>query len=417
MKEYSIYPKDFKSIKQRYNEKKCFIIMPFSNDKNGAYETIKRAIEACGLKYDRSDELRKSLPFINKIISSIASAYYLIVDISGHNANVFYELGIAHTLRDADKVLILKNKETKCPSDLAHINYFEYDDGDYLTLYDHVVNFLKDNHYINDLKELLLLLDIISDNTESNTALAILESEMSTRCFVIINILNNLVDADDKKEICATFTDLYKLIAVYASQQNYVYSIYVKLLCFLLKKTVKEYDLSDFVKVVYSNPVIDEDEHIKVDIMVDLAVELVKSEIYYAELYDWIKLFLRNSSPASLNLSRYKLNIGIIGTKSAKMSEFLINLLETAQNDTLSEHALNLCKVKNIQPAVPLALSILTATENAYVFRSAIDLVTDIGSTAQMIKMFKIFTEKADFISNNQFIIEHINRAKKKMEK
>ena len=172
MKEYSIYPKDFKSIKQRYNDKKCFIIMPFSNDKNGAYETIKRAIEACGLKYDRSDELRKSLPFINKIISSIASAYYLIVDISGHNANVFYELGIAHTLRDADKVLILKNKETKCPSDLAHINYFEYDDGDYLTLYDHVVNFLKDNHYINDLKELLLLLDIISDNTESNTAFA-----------------------------------------------------------------------------------------------------------------------------------------------------------------------------------------------------------------------------------------------------
>lgn len=186
MSSYAVYPKEFKNLKQNINEKMCFIIMPFKEEKNGVYETIKRAVQECGLNYDRSDELKKSSPFINKIISSINSAYYLIVDISDLNANVLYELGIAHTLRDADRVLILKDTQTECPSDLKHITYFSYEKNNTQQLYDNVVNFLKSNHYINDLKELMFLFNICEDNTDSTIALNILQNELPNHCLSLV---------------------------------------------------------------------------------------------------------------------------------------------------------------------------------------------------------------------------------------
>lgn len=120
MSDYAVYPYQFKDSTPKMDLDTCFIIMPFNNTAE-VYKTIQKAIEDCNLKYDRSDSVTTSIPFIHKIINSISKANFLIVDISGNNANVLYELGIAHTLRDMKRVLILKDKETKCPSDLHHI--------------------------------------------------------------------------------------------------------------------------------------------------------------------------------------------------------------------------------------------------------------------------------------------------------
>ena len=416
MHDYAIYPKEFKNLKQKINEKMCFIIMPFKAEKKEVYETIKRAVQACGLNYDRSDELKKSSLFINKIISSITSAYYLIVDISDLNANVLYELGIAHTLRDADRVLILKDTETECPSDLKHINYFSYDKGKNLQLYDHVVNFLKSNHYINDLKELMLLLNIIEDNSDSTHALGVLQNDLSNHCITLVHILNNCIEEVSENEANETLIGLYDLYLKFFSTNPKISQIYLKLICFSLQKLTKNFNLSHFVTIVFSNIDIDIDDFETLNSKTELAVLLLEFDSANKEVYDWIKLFLYKSSPASVDVARYKLHVGIINSKSLRAKDFLLNILEYEKSTTLIEHACNLCKAKSIKESVPFALEILSNTNNPYVFRSAIDLITDVGSVKQQDKMFTIITEQHEMVDKYDFIKIHIKRAEMKRD-
>ena len=418
MNTYAIYPKQFKDLKHKIDETTCFIIMPFHKRRKYVYEKIKEAIHDCGLNYDRSDELKKSSPFVNKIISSIASAYYLIVDISGLNANVLYELGIAHTLRDVDRVLILKDTKTECPSDLKHINYFAYDINNTQQLYDHVVTFLKNNHYVNDLKELLLLLNIIDNTDNSNYALTILQNELSSRCITLIHLLNNLMDDISERECNEILITLFDLTRVNIEHNNQpIADIFLKLLCLLLRKLPCAFDLSRFVATAYNNAEVDEEEQIILNFRTEIAVELLKFEHDYNELYNWIKLFLYKSSPASVDIARYKLHVGFINSSSNRIKKFLLNILTQESNCTLIEHSLNLCRVKSIKESVTSALEIISNNDNPYVFRSGIDLIVDIGTISQQEKMFEIIETKNNFIEKNSFIKIHIERAELKRNK
>lgn len=411
MSSYPVYPKEFKNLKQKINEKMCFIIMPFKAEKNGVYSTIKRAVQACGLNYDRSDELKKSSPFINKIISSINSAYYLIVDISDLNPNVLYELGIAHTLRDADRVLILKDTQTECPSDLKHITYFSYEKNNTRQLYDHVVNFLKANHYINDLKELILLFNICEDNADLKIALNILQSELPNHCLSLVYILNNLNESISESEANDTLTGLYHLYLKFFRSAPVVGEIYFKLIQFSLQKLPPKYNLSPFATIAFANSEIDFDDFKMLNSQTEIAVSLIEFENEFKEVYNWIKLFLYKSSPAEVNVARYKLHVGIINSKTEQVKKFLLDILENSDNATLLEHSINLCKVKNIKESVPFALNIISKTNNPYVFRCAIDLITDVGTISQQDTMFSSLATKQEIIDANDFLKIHINRA------
>ena len=418
METYAIYPKQFKDLKHRIDENTCFIIMPFHNKKKEVYETIKQAIKDCNLNYDRSDELKKSAPFINKIISSIARAYYLIVDISGLNANVLYELGIAHTLRDADRVLILKDAQTECPSDLKHINYFQYDICNNQQLYNHVVNFLKSNHYINDLKRLMLLLNIIDNTSNSNYAINILQNELSTHCISLVHLLNNCIDGVSERESNEILIALHDLLYSSIKQSNQaIADIFLKLICLLLRRLPSTFDLSKFVTIAYVNADVNEEEQAILNARTEIAIELLRFENEYKELYNWVKLFLCKSSPASVDIARYKLHVGFINSKSFRSKEFLLNVLAEEKNCTLIEHSINLCRAKSIKDAVHFSLQIINEIDNPYVFRSAIDLIVDIGSTRQQDEMFKIIRSKNELVEKNSFVQIHIARAELKKKK
>ena len=49
----------------------------------------------------------------------------IVADVSALNANVFYELGLAHAL--GKEVFILKRKDAKVPADFGGSHYYEYE--------------------------------------------------------------------------------------------------------------------------------------------------------------------------------------------------------------------------------------------------------------------------------------------------
>ena len=104
----------------------AFVIMPF-NEKwsDDVYFLIKEAGEAEEMRIVRSDDIFSPDIVINDIWKLINRAGLVFADITTHNANVFYELGICHTL--GKKVVLLRQDGGEsAPFDIAYWRYFNY---------------------------------------------------------------------------------------------------------------------------------------------------------------------------------------------------------------------------------------------------------------------------------------------------
>lgn len=99
----------------------CFIVMPFGDESlQIVYEDfIKPVLEQdCSLQVERGDDVFGSDVVMDDIRSSIEAADLVIADLTGKNANVFYEVGICHALEKP--VLLLAQSMEDVPFDLRH---------------------------------------------------------------------------------------------------------------------------------------------------------------------------------------------------------------------------------------------------------------------------------------------------------
>lgn len=110
------------------DERKCFIVMPFGNpDLQVVYEDFVRPVieEQCALACERGDDVFGSNVVMDDIRSSIATADIVVADLTGKNANVFYEVGIAHTV--GKPVLLMAQSIDDVPFDLRHRRVLLYE--------------------------------------------------------------------------------------------------------------------------------------------------------------------------------------------------------------------------------------------------------------------------------------------------
>ena len=104
------------------------VMMPFDTEFNNVYEVIEGTTLQVGLKCRRADEIWKNPTIIQDIVDLIDKSFVVICDCTGKNANVFYEIGIAHTL-GREVVLISQNK-SDVPFDIQHLRYIEYSNNE-----------------------------------------------------------------------------------------------------------------------------------------------------------------------------------------------------------------------------------------------------------------------------------------------
>jgi hypothetical protein len=108
----------------------CFVMMPFSGIIGTYYEKIfKPSIEKTGLTPLRADDdMFGSGKIIDQIWEGINTSKVLLAELTTRNPNVFYELGIAHTLQKP--VVLISSTEDDVPFDLKHIRVIYYDMSD-----------------------------------------------------------------------------------------------------------------------------------------------------------------------------------------------------------------------------------------------------------------------------------------------
>jgi hypothetical protein len=93
--------------------------MPFAEEFNEVYEhAIVPAAETAGFLCHRADDAVGPNAIISDIIESIFAADVIVADVTGSNPNVFYELGVAHTI-DNKTIMICEKTDKPLPFDLA----------------------------------------------------------------------------------------------------------------------------------------------------------------------------------------------------------------------------------------------------------------------------------------------------------
>ena len=102
---------------------KVFVITPFNEDFLALYDELKRIFKE-DFDFTNAGDLDNQQNILQDIVEGIHQADVIIADLTGLNANVFYELGLAHAINK--KVIIITQDLGELPFDIKSYRANEY---------------------------------------------------------------------------------------------------------------------------------------------------------------------------------------------------------------------------------------------------------------------------------------------------
>src|SRR5688572_5190605 len=101
------------------------VLMPFKPEFSDIYKFgIKGAADDAGAYAERVDEQNFDGGILDRVYNQINKADVCVADMTGQNANVFYEVGYAHALNKL--VILLTQRPEDIPFDLKHHQHLVY---------------------------------------------------------------------------------------------------------------------------------------------------------------------------------------------------------------------------------------------------------------------------------------------------
>ncbi|AWB96273.1 hypothetical protein DCE93_11950 [Agromyces badenianii] len=100
------------------------VMMPFTASFDVVYETIQEAVADAGLSCVRADNIWEHHHVMGDVLSILWRSQVVVADLTGKNANVFYEAGLAHAL--PRPTILLTQDPADVPFDLQSIRYLRY---------------------------------------------------------------------------------------------------------------------------------------------------------------------------------------------------------------------------------------------------------------------------------------------------
>lgn len=103
---------------------KIFVLMPFKKQFDPVFELIKQISNTNGFICSRADSI-PGKRIVKDIVENICYCDAIIADISQYNPNVFYEIGISHSM--GCKTIIIMDTDTQPPFDIQPYRIIRYD--------------------------------------------------------------------------------------------------------------------------------------------------------------------------------------------------------------------------------------------------------------------------------------------------
>lgn len=120
------------------------VMMPFHPILLPTFSSLQAMADRMQLRIRRADDIWENAAVIQDVVSLIDRSRVVIADCTGRNPNVFYEVGIAHTL--GREVILISQSTEDVPFDLRHLRFIHYrsDENGLATLCDALERRLTD---------------------------------------------------------------------------------------------------------------------------------------------------------------------------------------------------------------------------------------------------------------------------------
>lgn len=409
----------------------CFVIMPFHQKNDEVFNLIIEATDSCGIKSVRADRLEGSSSIDTEQIKKlIRTSYYVIVDISGLDAKVLYELGMAHILREEIKnILIIKDNSTYCSSELQ-LTYKEYNISEPSNFITCIKEFIKADSFKNNLKNLLLSFDLINAKDSVDEILEDIKKNYTTeKIDSLICVLNSDFRKIKEEEMNGLLVDLTK------SELNSSFNIfYANLLDYLTSKIIDNgCDIKRFIDYIF-----EDQQDIKLRTQIAILILGKNIEIMnlkYTSILTWISNYLSGYGTTEIEVNKLKIQATILENNTHSIEDYLTNKIDeylvevqapraTPESDfkkenLLAEHFLLLCSSKQIGRPNSI-LKIIEIIKDPYVVKSAIDLLESLVNHEKVDRnvlktMFDVLNTRSDFVNRFDFLQERIKKLKSYM--
>lgn len=414
MDNYLIYPKQFQRANIPIEKNRCFVIMPFKKELNIIYGSIKNSLSEAGFICNRVDEVPGSTPIVNKIITEILHSRFIIADLTELNANVFYELGVAHSFKDAQNIIILKQRGAKIPFDVTHLTYIEYTPDNLLYLNAAILKCISENSTFVDFQEALNLRGIIpyiKDNCEY--FIDYLKNEMADSLSLLTTVLLHENNKLQEVEIHSIFSRYNNILQKALNNNNRevipgLLKIYQELLIACSNYNVAQDHASSLMSSSYFD-VFNFDKIETISWQTDIAIALASASKFLHIVLPWIIQYFSRTKTATIDLNRYKLEAFLMTCHHPTVDTAICNAIFD-DNCYIREHISDIIGEKRLYMATENIMAQLKSEENYYSAVSEIEALGKLSSTASLDTILQWVKEHRTSIINEKqfFILKHV---------
>jgi hypothetical protein len=421
---YDIYPKQFRNAKIPIEKNRCFVLMPFESRFDIIYGNIKQALNENDYICNRADEIIGSKPIMNKVLNEILKSQYIIVDLTSSNPNVFYELGIAHTFKDSQNIILLKQKNEKIPFDITHLNHIMYEFNNIKYLTSNLLQTLNDNKYIYGFHEALQncnLLSVIHDNKKEEFVDYLqlnLDSFIPQYTDILMKVNVTFKENEVDEILNKLLYFLGKTIELYRSD---FFDGVIKFL-FEVLLNCSQYRITDSIvyNILYGNYLTryNLNESDIISYQTDLSILFASKGIKINIVMNWLIEYLMKSKATTIDLNRYKIERFLMVTTDAKINNIIIDSIFN-KDCHIREHLADVCGEKRLFEAGETIAIQLLNEDNFFTASSLVEAIGKldyINGAAAIMKWLEI-KDKIIIETTQFFILKHIRIALSKLDK
>ncbi len=402
MQNILVYPKDYLRNNSIVDRRKCFFIMPYNDNGNSTFAHLSEALRKHDYIPIRIDMLPSSQSIMHDILDAIATSNYVIVDISGCNPNVFYELGIAHVFKNIRNVIIIKDKETKTPTDILHLRYTEYSKENYMLLEENIISILDEMAYITELDLALSEIGIVNNTNDKDDILALLDSFYTQKQLsVMTKLLNNDQDLSE-----ADIADLYAVTEKMLSEVCYsksAGSTLVTVLSSLYARLLTNCPINQVIQPklekILSDYYVVSDSKINIALKTDIALQFLQDNKLLEIAIPWIIEYFSKSKTAHIDLNRYKIEAFLTSKNNDRFDEYIIAALESDDRH-IREHMADIVAEKALYSAANVLRRQLSKETNIYSATSIIEAIGVVGQFDDILLIEEWISSNFNMINN-----------------
>ena len=423
MVDYGIYPKQFRNSRIPIEKNRCFMLMPFSDRFDGIYGEVKKRLLAADYACNRADELFGSVPIMGNILKEILRAHFVIADLTGQNANVFYELGIAHSFKDAHNIVLISQSVSDIPFDIRHLSTIIYDEVNVRYLTSSILKVISENSKFYSFFEALQKRAVIDFIHEDRAAfLETCQRYFGEKISIATDILNGDLDQckdDDVRNVLDTSLGVFYAAASDGSRRDLRG---ITRVIGALLRNCEDYPYAHEVMkhLLYENKL--ESYHIGsseiVSLQSDLAVTLASEKVYFTDVMSWIVGYFAKSKSATVDLNRYSLEKFLLTAADVDVDSIIVNAV-LHDNYYVREHMADVIGEKKIVSGAGALTMQLRREGNMYVCSSLVTALGKLGVVSTYEDIVGWFLQNKDQILATQhyFVLKHIYIALVKLDR